>query len=686
MQVGGPQEERTKRLFRDNVEAPMKEKEFVVPVDFRVQEETYQEKFHAQHEEIQFLKNYIERILNQLRRVLVKHDELEQLQSLCDPMIAHVNPAEDDETHSLVSPPWFTSKEYMSPLFAAYESRIKELEGVCEKYRTDIDSFASQVHTLAADNDRLQQELTSALEKLILQSESKSTTDFYASSKGADPLGDKLAELNERLDILMSENSLLVEQVSLQESELEECQKDIQERDNQLLTMSQNFNQASVAIQELRETCEHLKNDKKRCEVQIQQFAGTIAQLEAQKENIGLAIENHKANEAKYKKQIEEYELTLATIKRGAEQKQTLVTKRYQGVCERLRELTSALDSKDRQVDEWQERHRAASTELDLVKHDCEGMVKVMQSMEKQLNEYAAREEAVAELERSTLDKAQAAMLERDQAIAKETQCRREIARLLEQKRVAASENLKATDEAVEKAKRKQVISETATRLQADAEKQVKECTAQQDARFKAFQDKYQTLVDRLAQTELIRDDAIAQEAKIASILVTKELQFEKTLAEIADKLKVEHEQVSGLQRELDVRRSELREAQESNAAKEKHVAMMTKEVEDVRNEWSQKNKYQLDMYAQQVRDLKGRLELSESEIMKLKHEATKTEQTLRLDYNRMEAKFKHELEVSSHRCSRLKDEKTRVEAQLMDLQAKYAIYATKVAVPMTCF
>ncbi|CAK5211284.1 unnamed protein product [Aphanomyces euteiches] len=637
MQVGGPQDERTKRLFRDNVEAPVKEKEFIVPVDFRVQEETYQEKFHAQHEEIQFLKNYIERILNQLRRVLVKHDELEQLQSLCDPMIAHVNPAEDDETHSLVSPPWFTSKEYMSPLFAAYESRIKEL------------------------------------------SESKSTTDFYASSKGADPLGDQLAELNERLDILMSENSLLVEQVSLQESELEECQKDIQERDNQLLTMSQNFNQASVAIQELRETCEHLKNDKKRCEVQIQQFAGTIAQLEAQKENIGLAIENHKANEAKYKKQIEEYEITLATIKRGAEQKQTLVTKRYQGVCERLRELTSALDSKDRQVDEWQERHRAASSELDLVKHDCEGMVKVMQSMEKQLNEYAAREEAVAELERSTLDKAQAAMLERDQAIAKETQCRREIARLLEQKRVAASEYLKATDEAVEKAKRKQVISETATRLQADAEKQVKECTAQQDARFKAFQDKYQTLVDRLAQTELIRDDAIAQEAKIASILATKELQFEKTLAEIADKLKVEHEQVSGLQRELDVRRSELREAQESNAAKEKHVAMMTKEVEDVRNEWSQKNKYQLDMYAQQVRDLKGRLELSESEIMKLKHEATKTEQTLRLDYNRMEAKFKHELEVSSHRCSRLKDEKTRVEAQLMDLQAKHAIYATKI-------
>ncbi|RHY32130.1 hypothetical protein DYB32_002836 [Aphanomyces invadans] len=470
------------------MDPPAREREFVVPVDFRMQEETYQEKLAVQHEEITFLKSYIEKLLNQLRRVLVKHNELEQLQTLCDPTTACVT--DEGEDSSMVPPPWFTSKEYMSPLFAAYEGRIKEL------------------------------------------------------------------------------NNLLVEQRSLVESELEECQRDIHERDSQLLTMSQNFNQASVAIQELRDACNHLKLEKQKCEVQLQQFAATIAQLEAQKETIASRVTGLQTNATNYVKQIDEYERTLANLKLAAEQKQATVTKRYQGVCERLRELTSALDAKHKQVDEWQ-RHRGVVAELDLVKQDCEGMVKVMHSMEKQLNEYAAREEAVAE-------------------------------------------------------------AETA-------------------------------------------------EARATSLLAAKEAQFQKTLADLQDKLAIEHEQLSSVQRELDLRRAELRDSQESNAAKEKQVALLTNEVQDIRNESNQKHKYQLDMYSQQLRDAKSRLDMAENEVMKVKHDATKTEQMLRLDHSRVEAKYKTELEVASHRANRLKDEKSRIEAHLLEVQAKQSMYATKV-------
>jgi hypothetical protein len=35
-------------------------------------------------------------------------------------------------------------------------------------------------------------------------------------------------------------------------------------------------------------------------------------------------------------------------------------------------------------------------SELEATKQDCEGMLKVMESMEKQLNQYSAREDAVA--------------------------------------------------------------------------------------------------------------------------------------------------------------------------------------------------------------------------------------------------------------------------------------------------
>ncbi|RHZ39426.1 hypothetical protein DYB31_002176 [Aphanomyces astaci] len=317
--VGGPQEERSRRLMRDPMmDAPTKEREFVVPVDFRMQEETYQEKFAAQHEEITFLKTYIEKLLNQLRRVLVKHNELEQLQTLCDPTTTHVA---DDGEDSMTPPPWFTSKEYMSPLFAAYEGRIKELESTCDKHRKDLDAFVVHATSLTSDNDRLNQELTTALEKLIMHAEAPSSggrgsSDFFATSTPVDSTADQLAEMNERLDFLMSvrgreiyatacahlkqENNLLAEQRSLVETELDECQRDIHDRDDQLLAMSHNFNQATVAIQELRDSCDHLKLEKQKCEVQVQQFAATIAQLEAQKETIAGRVTGLQANVATY--------------------------------------------------------------------------------------------------------------------------------------------------------------------------------------------------------------------------------------------------------------------------------------------------------------------------------------------------------------------------------------------------
>ncbi|RQM22288.1 hypothetical protein B5M09_008936, partial [Aphanomyces astaci] len=306
--------------------------------------------------------------------------------------------------------------------------------------------------------------------------------------------------------------------------------------------------------------------------------------------------------------QIEEYERTISNVKAASEQKQLLVTKRYQGVCERLRELTTALDAKHKQVDEWQERHRGVVSELDLVKHDCEAMVKVMQNMEKQLNEYAAREEAVAEVGIPLL-----------------------------------------------------ALFYTLSILEGEVQHRADE--------LKHAQAVIVTLKMQLA---------VAAESRLASVLAAKDGQFQKTVAELQDKLAVEHEHLSGLQRELDVRRSEIREALESNAAKDKQVACLTKEVADVRSEWNQKHKYQLDMYSQQVRDLKARLDMADGEVMKLKHDSAKTEHALRLEHSRMDAKYKTELEVASHRASRLKDDKTLVEAHLSDVHAKQSQYATK--------
>ncbi|KDO35511.1 hypothetical protein SPRG_00358 [Saprolegnia parasitica CBS 223.65] len=706
---GGPQEARSRRLLQrdqpfDRPLPPLpKERDFVVPSDFRAQEEAYQEKLAAQTDELAFLKKYVERILNQLRRVLVKHNELEQLQQLCDPIALQ---ADDDGSAPLPSPPWFTSKEYMSPLFAAYESRIKELEATVDKHKRDLDAFVGHADALARENERLQHELSVTMDKLVLQSDvpasMRSGVDFFTDQRKPDmSVNDTLADLNERIELLMSENSLLVEQASLQETELDEFRRDVAERDAQLLTMSQNFNQATLAVQELRDTNDHMKHDKQRAEAQVQQFAATIAQLEAQKESILAHVQSHKDAVAKYELQVQEYEHRLAQIKAANEQKQNVVTKRYQGVCDRLRELTSALDGKDKQLEQLQELFNATSHELDMVKSDCEGMLKVMQSMEKQLGEYASREDAVTELERASQERAQAAILERDQAKAKETQCRREIARLTEQKRVAASEYLKLQDESVEKLRRKlenelayrsdelkhaqttivtlKMQLENAMRLHVDAERSLRDLTTQSEARVAAFQDKFEHMVARVASSELARDEALAKENQSAASLVAKELQFERVLAEVQEKWQMERDQKGGLERELEVRRAEVREANEALAAKERHVVSMTKELHDVRSEVSAKQKYQIDMYVQQIRELKARLDQVETELVRAKNENTKMEHMLRMDHQRMEGRFKSEMDVSASRLSRLKDEKARVESQLQEVQARHASYGSKI-------
>ena len=127
---------------------------------------------------------------------------------------------------------------------------------------------------------------------------------------------------------------------------------------------------------------------------------------------------------------------------------------------------------------------------------DAEGMLKVMEGMEKNLAEYKSREEQVCSITsdkqdnkrytlylkhnsptfssnfkthahtlsyhnadvniaRESKEKVEQAMLERDQALAREAQGRREIARLLEQRRVQANEAMDHEEASIEAAKKR---------------------------------------------------------------------------------------------------------------------------------------------------------------------------------------------------------------------------------------
>lgn len=74
-----------------------------------------------------------------------------------------------------------------------------------------------------------------------------------------------------------------MEQNTSNEQDLVEARADIEERDNQLITMGHNFEHAKDAVMQLKQDVEALRGEKKSCEKQLQKVAAKAAQLENDK-------------------------------------------------------------------------------------------------------------------------------------------------------------------------------------------------------------------------------------------------------------------------------------------------------------------------------------------------------------------------------------------------------------------
>lgn len=71
-----------------------------------------------------FLAKYVERLLDQLRALLLKHGELEKLKAMTDPLAESESPPGEGGHHLA---PWLLSQEYTNPLLQAYDAKIYEL-------------------------------------------------------------------------------------------------------------------------------------------------------------------------------------------------------------------------------------------------------------------------------------------------------------------------------------------------------------------------------------------------------------------------------------------------------------------------------------------------------------------------------------------------------------------------------
>ncbi|XP_013408731.1 centrosomal protein of 89 kDa isoform X2 [Lingula anatina] len=103
-------------------------------------------------------------------------------------------------------PAWLINKKYLSPLFLAYDDKIKEKDDIIDSFEEDLAHFRDQIEEILKENERLH-----------LRLEQTDATDVISATEWQ--------QLQEQAKLVLEENQLLMEQLDLQQSKAQDMHK-----------------------------------------------------------------------------------------------------------------------------------------------------------------------------------------------------------------------------------------------------------------------------------------------------------------------------------------------------------------------------------------------------------------------------------------------------------------------------
>ncbi len=314
---------------------------------------------------------------------------------------------------------------------------MQDLESAAAQQSTTAENLSSRARALAVENETLRQELARATAAAASDSVS-----LGVEGGDAQELAEQLAVLNEEADLLRQEVQALTDDSAQLRSALAE-------RDAELDSASAQLRDAQGALSEVRARLGLCQQEKAAAENKCAGLARSLSesqQARADAESRASALE---AERDDLNNTLDEYKKALAELNTAAEAESEQLTRHAQSASERARELGAKLASATAENDELQAQLRDAERELDSSRQDCENMLSVMNSLEKQVADAKANSDRVTALEEEAVAKVEAAVLDRDAAQARESQARREIARLLERRRLDLTEAAQSEETAV---------------------------------------------------------------------------------------------------------------------------------------------------------------------------------------------------------------------------------------------
>jgi chromosome segregation ATPase len=248
-------------------------------------EQEFQRQIELLQKEKHFLVDLNRRSQDELRRMQAKH-------GAGDRAAAAASDDPEDELDQL--PPWATSVDYMPPLIAAYDARLQDLDMVCDNLKGEMGTLTEHADELKDENQKLFNDLQKSMDALVEKAEigplGAATVGLGlggggggggkahgGQSAGGIKTDEEISELHERIDILMAENNVLIEQATLGQTDCERLQNELRLRDQQLARTAEGLRQATQAVQQMEQSQATLQEHCQHCEQKLQEMSAQCA-------------------------------------------------------------------------------------------------------------------------------------------------------------------------------------------------------------------------------------------------------------------------------------------------------------------------------------------------------------------------------------------------------------------------
>ncbi|XP_029605279.1 sodium channel and clathrin linker 1 isoform X1 [Salmo trutta] len=391
--------------------------------------------------EVEFLRDQVQRLNSALSHYQDRHRSQ-----------ATSAPQGEEETHTETPAPWLSDQSIMAPLLSEYDRHMDDMTEQLQSYQMQMTAIRLKLDTVVKENERLHAELRESVERQ-LQTLPVSTGPGVE----GDTLGDEglISNLREQIQLSVQERDQAMELWQASAQELDRLQQlyQITTSDGQLHVAEQQCLKDQLI--QFQQHIQKLQVTNQKLESTNQQFLKTLTEQSTEMEELRNQLRSAKADLRMATAKVEEMTKLMQNIQDQIQRREDDAAEahgREEASDRRLHHLQSALS-------QLEARLKAASQEAESVRREqvvWERQVGELQVRCASLEE--ERYEAFSKV-RDSIQLAEEASLQKDQALLREKQ---------------KSEELDKMNEAI-----RQLIQDAAIRTRKEVENVRKQCNSQ---------------------------------------------------------------------------------------------------------------------------------------------------------------------------------------------------------------